>query len=194
MYRLSQTGSDRPPRQAGPLPAVDRLGIDLSSIEETLTMLRGLRHRYETHHHVPIGDEALRAAVELSDLYITDRSLLEWSADVLDDAAALVRSRTGGAPLNYREMLRSLENVQREKDAAISAQQFELAAEHHERMKTLRDEISAIEIGWLTEPIAGRPVVTVADIVETVSARSGVAARTISRYYRQLRGLDPSPD
>ena len=119
------------------------------TVDDTITILRGLRDRYEAHHQVRYTDEALVAAVELSDRYITDRFLPDKAIDLIDQAGARVRLRITTPRRDVRELERRAEELQRDKDQAIASEQYEHASQ-------LRDEIS--QVRQQLEQLARRPV------------------------------------
>ncbi|RKF28888.1 ATP-dependent Clp protease ATP-binding subunit [Micromonospora globbae] len=108
------------------------------SVDDTVAILRGLRDRYEAHHQVRFTDEALIAAAELSDRYVTDRYLPDKAIDLIDQAGARVRLRTRTPAADVRELERQLEEVRRDKEQAV-------ADEKYERASTLRDRIAELE-------------------------------------------------
>ncbi|MEV4659784.1 ATP-dependent Clp protease ATP-binding subunit [Micromonospora sp. NPDC049301] len=108
------------------------------SVDDTIAILRGLRDRYEAHHQVRFTDEALVAAAELSDRYVTDRFLPDKAIDLIDQAGARVRLRTRTPASDVRELEQQLDDVRREKEQAVSDEQYE-------RASTLRDRISELE-------------------------------------------------
>ena len=118
------------------------------SKEETLEILKGLRDKYEAHHKVKITDDALKAAVELSARYITDRFLPDKAIDLMDEAASKVRIAMFITPPNMREKEKQLDSLQAEKEQAISFQDFEKAAELRDREKKLTEEVSKIKESW----------------------------------------------
>jgi ATP-dependent Clp protease ATP-binding subunit ClpC len=111
-----------------------------TSPDETLAILRGKRHLYEEHHQVQIGDEALEAAVELSDFCISDRCLPGKAIHLLDEACALVRLRNVPPRPDFKEIDGRLEQLRLAKDAAVSAHEFERAAQIHQEELRLKDE------------------------------------------------------
>ncbi len=139
------------------------------TVDDTVEILRGLRDRYEAHHQVRFTDEALVAAAELSDRYITDRYLPDKAIDLIDQAGARVRLRMTTPARERRELETQLEQRQREKDQAV-------AAEDYERASRLRDEIEQLEQRAGSAPAGNRPVpeVTPADIAEVVSRSTGI--------------------
>ena len=154
------------------------------SVSDTIGILHGLRDRYEAHHQVRFTDEALVAAAELADRYITDRFLPDKAIDLVDQAGARVRLRTKTPARDRRELEQRLERLRREKDEAV-------AVEDYTRATTLRDEIA--ELTQRAESPAGEdktvPEVTPADIAEVVSRATGipVAQLTAEEKDRLLR-------
>ena len=102
--------------------------VDEPTAEESIQILKGLRDRYEAHHRVSITDEAIDAAVKLSDRYISDRFLPDKAIDLIDEAGSKVRLRSYTTPPNLKELEAKLEEIRKEKDAAVQSQEFEKAA------------------------------------------------------------------
>jgi ATP-dependent Clp protease ATP-binding subunit ClpC len=155
------------------------------SVSDTIEILRGLRDRYEAHHQVRFTDEALAAAAELSDRYITDRFLPDKAIDLVDQAGARVRLRTKTPARDRREREKRLEQLRREKDEAV-------AVEDYQRASALRDEIASLTERPDGEAADGEravPEVTAADIAEVVSRATGipVAQLTAEEKDRLLR-------
>jgi ATP-dependent Clp protease ATP-binding subunit ClpC len=145
------------------------------SVSDTIEILRGLRDRYEAHHQVRFTDEALVAAAELSDRYITDRFLPDKAIDLIDQAGARVRLRSVTPARDRREAERQLEEHRREKDQAV-------AAEDYERASQLRDEISQLESqandGRAQQSVSA---VTAADIAEVVARSTGIPVSQLTQ-------------
>ncbi len=154
--------------------------VEEPSVEETIEILRGIKERYEAHHRLEISDEALKAAAELAARYVPDRFLPDKAIDLVDEAASRVRLQRAAAPPSYKEMLRSLESVQNEKEAAISAQQYELAAEYRDQEAKLRSKLEKIESGWQTQQSAEKPVVMPEDIAHVVAMWTGIPVMRIA--------------
>jgi ATP-dependent Clp protease ATP-binding subunit ClpC len=154
--------------------------VEEPSVEDTIEILRGIKERYEAHHRLEISDEALKAAAELAARYVPDRFLPDKAIDLVDEAASRVRMQRASAPPSYKEMLRSLESVQNEKEAAISAQQYELAAEYRDQEAKLRAKLEKIESGWQTQQSADKPVVTGEDIAHVVAMWTGIPVMRIA--------------
>src|ERR687890_215303 len=100
-----------------------QIRVEEPSVEDTVQILRGLRDRYEAHHRVRITDEALEAAAELADRYISDRFLPDKAIDLIDEAASRMRIKSMTSPPVYRELEEEIETTRREKESAIEAQE-----------------------------------------------------------------------
>jgi len=111
------------------------------SVEETVLILKGLRDKYEVHHGVKITDSALRAAAELSDRYIADRYLPDKAVDLIDEAASELRVGLSTRTPEIEKMENELETLKKEKEEAVSTQNFEEAAKIRDREKAIREEI-----------------------------------------------------
>jgi ATP-dependent Clp protease ATP-binding subunit ClpC len=145
------------------------------TVDDAIAILRGLRDRYEAHHQVRYADEALVAAVELSDRYITDRFLPDKAIDLIDQAGARVRLRTNTPRRDLRDLERRAEELQRDKDQAIASEQYELASQ-------LRDQISEVrqQIEQLGGDQSAVPEVSVNDIAEVISRATGVPVQQLT--------------
>ncbi len=150
------------------------------SIEETVEILKGIRNRYEEHHKLKISDEALTSAAELSSRYVIDRYLPDKAIDLIDEAASRVRIRRAATPPSMKEAMKGLESLRREKDQAITAQQYEYAAELRDRESRLQEKIG--EMGEWEEGESGiaTPVVSGEDIAEVVSMWTGIPVARIA--------------
>ncbi|MEA2641777.1 MAG: ATP-dependent Clp protease ATP-binding subunit ClpC [Chloroflexota bacterium] len=154
--------------------------VEEPTIEETVLILEGIRDRYEAHHKLQISDEALRAAADLAARYVPDRFLPDKAIDLIDEAASRVRMQRASTPPTLKDALRGLESVQSEKDAAIGAQQYELAAELRDRETKLREKIEGLEAGWQNQQGVERPVVGPEDIAHVVSMWTGIPVMRIA--------------
>ena len=115
--------------------------VDEPTVEETIQIINGLRDRYEAHHRVTITDEAIEAAVKLSDRYISDRFLPDKAIDLIDEAGSKVRLRSYTTPPNLKELEVKLEEIRKEKNAAVQSQEFEKAASLRDTEQRLREEL-----------------------------------------------------
>jgi ATP-dependent Clp protease ATP-binding subunit ClpC len=148
------------------------------TVDDAIAILRGLRDRYEAHHQVRYADEALVAAVELSDRYLTDRFLPDKAIDLIDQAGARVRLRTKTPGTDLRNLERRADELQRDKDQAVASEQYERASQ-------LRDEIGEVRLQMdrLGRPGGGQsevPEVTSADIAEVVSRATGIPVHQLT--------------
>ncbi|PEE44690.1 ATP-dependent protease ATP-binding subunit ClpC [Bacillus pseudomycoides] len=143
--------------------------VDEPSLEESIQILRGLRDRYEAHHRVSITDDAIEAAVKLSDRYITDRFLPDKAIDLIDEAASKVRLRSYTTPPNLKELEVKLEEIRKEKDAAVQSQEFEKAASLRDMEQRLREKLEDTKRQWKEQQGKENSEVTVEDIANVVS-------------------------
>ncbi|SHJ51466.1 ATP-dependent Clp protease ATP-binding subunit ClpC [Clostridium amylolyticum] len=118
---------------------------------EALEILKGLRDKYEAHHRVKITDEALEAAVNLSDRYITDRYLPDKAIDLIDEAGAKVRIQNLTAPPDLKQIEDEIEKITKEKEDSISVQDFEKAAALRDKEKELKEKLEALKKNWTTQ-------------------------------------------
>lgn len=149
------------------------------SEEEALEILKGLRDRYEAFHKAKITDEALKAAVELSSRYISERFLPDKAIDVMDEAASKVRMKVFTAPPDVKDLETRLADVRKEKEAAVTGQNYEEAAKLRDEEKKLVDEIEAKQAARSKED-EEKLVVTEDDIAAVVSQWSGVPVAKIA--------------
>ncbi|WP_018131250.1 ATP-dependent Clp protease ATP-binding subunit [Effusibacillus pohliae] len=154
--------------------------VEQPSVEDAIQILHGLRDRYEAHHRVKISDEALEAAVRLSDRYITDRFLPDKAIDLIDEAASRVRLRSHTQPPNLKELEEKLEEVRFEKESAVQSQEFEKAAALRDKEQKLREELEARKIEWQQNQVKNDTVVTEEDIAEIVSMWTGIPVRKLA--------------
>src|SRR5690242_9891460 len=155
------------------------------TVEETIEILKGIRERYEQHHRLVITDEALKAATEMANRYITDRFMPDKAIDLIDEAASRVRMQNSLAPLNLKEAMKGLESVLREKEAAIQQQEYELAAELRDREVKLRERIAKLESGWHKERGTDKPTVGEEEIAQIVSMWTGIPVMRIAQEESQ---------
>ena len=148
--------------------------------EEALAILKGLRDRYEAHHKVKITDEALQAAVSLSDRYISDRFLPDKAIDLMDEAASRVRLHSFTAPPDVKEQEDRLKALQNEKKEAIAHQDFEKAASLRDEERKLRQDIAQKRAAWEERKNNSHDVVTDEDIAQIVASWTGVPVKKMT--------------
>ena len=148
--------------------------VEEPSVAETIEILKGLRERYEAHHRVSITDQAIVAAANLADRYISDRHLPDKAIDLIDEAGSRLRIRRMQAPPDYRELEDEIAKVRREKEAAIEAQQFERAAKLRDREKELLEQRSSKEQEWRAEGVDLFNEVNEESVAEVLALWTGI--------------------
>ncbi|MDL4813635.1 ATP-dependent Clp protease ATP-binding subunit [Actinomadura opuntiae] len=152
------------------------------SADDSIEILRGLRDRYEAHHQVRYTDESLVAAVDLSTRYLTDRFLPDKAIDLIDQAGARVRLRSGTRDGGRRELEDRLDRRRREKDQAVADEDYEKAKELRDEINRLQEDLAGMRDDH--EPV-GVPEVTAEDIAEVVSRISGVPVTQLTQAERE---------
>ena len=164
-------------------PALERrfqpVLIDEPTVDETVSILFGLRDRYEAHHRVKISEEAVIAAAQLGDRYITDRFLPDKAIDLLDEAAAEVRLRSTVPPVDVRRIEEEIASLEREKEDAVRAEDYETAAGFKQRIEQLKAELDEQQEGWAGRRETDAPEVTREDIASILEEWTGVPATNI---------------
>ncbi|MFC8780645.1 ATP-dependent Clp protease ATP-binding subunit [Streptomyces nigra] len=157
---------------------------------DAIEILRGLRDRYEAHHQVRYSDEALVAAVELSDRYLTDRRLPDKAIDLIDQAGARVRLRSRTKGTDVRGMEREVEQLIRDKDQAVADEQYEQATHLRDRIVELKQRIA--DAGGDSEVDEGMHLtVTTENIAEVVSRQTGIPVSSLTEEEKdRLLGLE----
>ncbi len=159
-------------------PALERrfqpVLVEEPSVDETMEILRGIKERYEQHHHLTISDEALVTAANLAARYIPDRFLPDKAIDLVDEAASRVRIRHRTMPITLKQAKEQGDNIRKDKDAALATQQYDYAAELRERELQIDEKIKQLEAEWRSEQEEEDVVVRKEDIAEVVSMWSGV--------------------
>ena len=147
--------------------------------EDAIRILRGLRPRYEEFHRAKITDEAVEAAVKLSKRYITDRFLPDKAIDLMDEAASKVRMQQVEEPQDMRGLQEKLQKLDADKEAAITAQDFERAAAFRDQEKKLREALAAEKKRWEKKE-SSHITVTAEDIADVVGQWTGIPVRKLA--------------
>ncbi|SDR15674.1 ATP-dependent Clp protease ATP-binding subunit ClpC [Virgibacillus subterraneus] len=155
--------------------------VDEPTLEETVQILKGLRDRYEAHHRVTIPDDAVEAAANLSNRYITDRFLPDKAIDLIDEAGSKVRLRSYTIPPNLKDLEQKLEEVRKEKDSAVQSQEFEKAASLRDSEQRLREELEETKSKWKEKQGQETSEVSVEDIAKVVSTWTGVPVSNLTK-------------
>jgi ATP-dependent Clp protease ATP-binding subunit ClpC len=154
--------------------------VDPTTKEETIAILKGLREKYEEHHRVQITDDAIEAAVELSERYITARCLPDKAIDVIDEAGARVRLRAMTRPPDLKEIDEEIERLNKEKEEAVANQDFEKAAALRDQADKLRKKKEAITREWREKSRSTDGVVDEEVVAEVVSKMTGIPLTRMS--------------
>jgi ATP-dependent Clp protease ATP-binding subunit ClpC len=155
--------------------------VEEPTLEQTIDILFGIRERYEQHHKVQITDEALRAAVDLSIRYITDRHLPDKAIDLMDEAASRVRLRHSSAPPDLRAAQKELDRVTKEKDAAINNQDYEAAASLRDAEASAKSDVDQLRTDWQNAVAAETAKVEEQDIAQVVAMWTGIPVTRIAQ-------------
>src|SRR5881392_1383815 len=148
--------------------------VDEPTVAHTIEILKGIRDKYEAHHRVTITDQAIVAAANLADRYISDRHLPDKAIDLVDEAGSRLRIRRMQAPPDYRDLEDEISRVRREKEAAIEAQQFERAASLRDREKSLLEQRAGKEREWRAEGVDLFNEVNEESIAEVLALWTGI--------------------
>jgi ATP-dependent Clp protease ATP-binding subunit ClpC len=148
--------------------------------EEAVDILKGIRDKYEAHHRVKITDDALEAAVKLSDRYITDRYLPDKAIDLIDEAASRVRLKSFTAPPDMKKLEEQIEKLSKEKEDAIRSQEFEKAARIRDQEQQLKNEHDKMKNEWLQKNQTRTDIVTEEEIADIVASWTGIPVKRLA--------------
>lgn len=148
--------------------------VEPNTKEETIAILKGLRDRYEKHHHVQITDDAITTAVELSSRYITGRCLPDKAIDVIDEAGARVHLKSLTRPPDLKEIDEEIERLNKEKEEAVANQDFEKAAKLRDQADKLKKKKAAMMREWRERSASADGVVDAEVVAEVVSKMTGI--------------------
>ncbi|MEQ1850446.1 MAG: ATP-dependent Clp protease ATP-binding subunit [Chthoniobacteraceae bacterium] len=148
--------------------------VEAPSVEDTIKILAGIRHKYEAHHKARITDEAIKAAAELSDRYITGRFLPDKAIDIMDEAGSRARISSMTRPPDIKDIDKEIENIKAQKEAAIKAQDFEKAAALRDTEKQAKERKDAVLKDWEKKREEKEVVVTDEDMRVVVAKWTGV--------------------
>jgi ATP-dependent Clp protease ATP-binding subunit ClpC len=154
--------------------------VDEPSVEETITILKGIAPRYETHHNVLYDPAALEAAVKLTARYQSGRQLPDKAIDAIDESGARIRMREAVRPPDVREYEQRILEIGQKKDVAIRDQRFEVAAALRDEERKAKEELESVVAAWKSEHTEKALRVTVDDVTETVAHITGVPIKRMS--------------
>ncbi len=150
------------------------------SKEEAVEILKGVRDKYEAHHRVKITDDALEAAVRLSDRYITDRFLPDKAIDLIDEAASRIRLKSFTAPPDIKDMEERVERLSKEKEDSIRCQEFEKAARIRDEEQKLKNELEKVKDQWHQKNQTRTDTVTEDEIADIVASWTGIPVKKLA--------------
>ena len=159
--------------------------VEAPTLEEAVQILKGLRPKYEAHHKAKLTDEALEAAVRLSDRYITGRFLPDKAIDIMDEAGARARINSMTRPPDVKEIEKNIETIRAEKEVAIKAQDYEKAAALRDSEQHTKDKLERILNEWREQRDEREVIVTGDDIMHIVSKWTGVPLNRLEQKEAQ---------
>jgi len=159
--------------------------VEAPSVDEAIQILKGLRPKYEAHHKAKLTDEALDAAVKLSDRYLTGRFLPDKAIDVMDEAGARARINAMTRPPDVKEIEKEIDAIRADKEASIKAQDFEKAAALRDSEKQAKDKLERILADWREQREEQSVLVTGDDIMHIVSKWTGVPLHRMEEHETQ---------
>ena len=157
-----------------------RVMVEPSTAEETLEILHNIKERYEDHHHVHYTDDALKACVDLTGRYITERQYPDKAIDALDEVGSRVHLQHAVIPPAIIDKEKEIRQTEQLKNAAAADQDFELAASYRDRQCQLEAELKKLNEDWATGDDGQRETVDSADVANVVSTMTGIPLQRIS--------------
>ena len=165
--------------------------VEEPTLEQSIEILFGIRSGYETHHKVRIADEAIKAAVDLSIRYITDRHLPDKAIDLIDEASSRVRLRHSSSPPELKAALKELERVSKEKEGAVNDQEYERAQQLRDAETSARAAVDQLRSDWQAQQSANTPVVGEEDVAQVVAMWTGIPVTRIAQEESErLMGME----
>ncbi len=154
--------------------------VEPTTAEETVTILNNIKERYEYHHHVAYSEDAILACVKLTDRYVTDRAFPDKAIDALDEVGARVHLKHAQMPPEISEKEKEISYVKEKKQAAVRNQNFELAASYRDKQTELEAELAQLQEQWSNNEIGNRDTITEADVADVVSMITGVPVQRMA--------------
>ncbi|CDB93062.1 ATP-dependent Clp protease ATP-binding subunit [Megamonas funiformis] len=152
--------------------------VNEPSAEDAISILKGIRNKYEEFHCAKITDEAIQAAVKISQRYITDRFLPDKAIDLMDEASAKVRLKTVNLPTNISQLEQKIQDLKKAKEKAIDNQDYELAATIRDQEIQIKEELSTAKVAWETQNNA-QVAVTEEDIADVATLWTGIPVKRL---------------
>lgn len=154
--------------------------VEQPSVQETIEIIKGLKSKYEEHHKLKISDEAIVAATELSNKYITERFLPDKAIDIIDEAASRVRLNVSNLPPEGKELEKELKATIKQKEDAIRSQEFETASNLRNTEVQIKDKIRELQDSWRSSQENNKPTVGVEEVAQVISTITGVPVTKIT--------------
>lgn len=152
--------------------------VNEPSAKDAISILKGIRNKYEEFHCAKITDEAIKAAVKISQRYITDRFLPDKAIDLMDEAAAKVRLKTVNIPTNISQLEQKIQDLKKAKEKAIDNQDYELAATIRDQEIQIKEELATAKVAWETQNNA-QVAVTEEDIADVATLWTGIPVKRL---------------
>lgn len=152
--------------------------VNEPSVEDAISILKGIRNKYEKFHCAKITDEAIKAAVKISQRYITDRFLPDKAIDLMDEASAKVRLKTVNIPTNISQLEQKIQDLKKAKEKAIDNQDYELAATIRDQEIQIKEELATAKTAWETQNNA-QIAVTEEDIADVATLWTGIPVKRL---------------
>ncbi len=153
--------------------------------EKAISMLKGLKDRYEVHHNVTITDEAIESAVKMSIRYLPDRFLPDKAIDLIDEAASSLRLKSVTMPLNIKELEEKLEEAEKEKEEAIKTEEFEKASEIKKQQTEIKKQLDEAKRTWERNNKQNEQTITREDIADVISKWTGIPVKSLEEEESQ---------
>ena len=167
--------------------------VNEPSAKDTITILKGIRDKYEAHHNVKITDEAIEAAVNLSVRYINDRFLPDKAIDLIDEASSKARLKTYTEPDNLKQLQEEIMVISKDKEEAVRSQKFEKAASLRDKEKSLKEQYEKEEKKWKNKNTKTVVTITEENIADVIAIWTGIPAKKITEDENtKLRNLESS--
>ena len=155
--------------------------VNEPSEKDTIEILKGIRDKYEAHHNVKITDEAIDAAVKLSERYINDRFLPDKAIDLIDEAASRARIKTYTEPDTLKDLQSQIEEIEKNKEEAVRTQKFEKAASLRDKEKELKNQYEKEEQKWKSKNTKTVTNITEENIAEVIASWTGIPAQKLTQ-------------
>lgn len=153
--------------------------------EKAISMLKGLKDRYEVHHNVTITDDAIESSVKMSIRYLPDRFLPDKAIDLIDEAASSLRLKSVTMPLNIKELEEKLEEAEKEKEEAIKTEEFEKASEIKKQQTEIKKQLDEAKKTWEQNNKQNEQTITREDIADVISKWTGIPVKSLEEEESQ---------